>query len=72
MTSNDEKFITLVGHPISYVTEDGNYGSDSVILFSPDALTSEQWETLSNLGDNSRFDYVSAIMSGEPLEEWEE
>lgn len=72
MTSDNEKFIALMDLGLSYVTEYGNYGSDKVILFSTDALTAEQWENLENLGDNSKFDYISAIMSGEPLTEWEE
>lgn len=72
MTSDNDKFLALVDSGLAYVTEDGNYGSDKLILFSTDALTAEQWENLSNLGDNSKFEYVSAIMNGEPLTEWEE
>ena len=56
---------------VSWVETDGSYGTSTVILFDYNDLTEEQHETLSNLGDNSRLDYVQAIMSGEPLDEWE-
>jgi hypothetical protein len=54
-----------------WVDTDGSYGVGCLILFDPDDLTPDQWETLSNLGDNSRYDYVQAIMNNEPLDEWE-
>lgn len=57
----------------AWVAEDGSYGGvQDIILFDSDALTDEQWETLDDLSDNDKFDYVQAIMSGEPLDEWEE
>lgn len=63
----------MAQHQSAWVAEDGSFGGEqSVILFSTDSLTDKQWETLDNLGDNDKFDYVKAIMSGEPLHEWEE
>ena len=57
---------------VSWVETDGSYGTSEVILFDYDDLTEEQHETLSNLSDRDRLDYVQAIMSGESLDEWEE
>jgi hypothetical protein len=57
---------------VSYVTADGTYGTGDIILMREDALTDEQYERMTDMRDNDRFDYVNAIMSGEPLDEWEE
>ena len=56
----------------SWVETDGSYGTSDIILFDYDDLTEAQHDTLSNLSDRDRLDYVQAIMSGEPLHEWEE
>ncbi len=63
----------MAQHYSAWVAEDGSYGGKQpIILFSPDSLTDQQWELLDTLGDNDKFAYVKAIMSGEPLHEWEE
>jgi hypothetical protein len=56
----------------SYVDADGSYGTGALITFDDNDLTDQQWETLSELRDNDKYDYVYAIMSGEPLDEWED
>ena len=56
----------------TYVTADGTYGTGDIILMREGALTDQQWETLTEMRDNDRLDYVNAIMSGEPLDEWED
>ena len=57
--------------PMSYVTEDGNYGSDEVFAFPYDALTPDQWDNLEMLHDSDRIGYVKAIINGEDLTEYE-
>jgi hypothetical protein len=57
---------------IGYVSYDGNYGAEAdLLLFDSDALTLQQWETLGELDDNSRYEYVEAIFAGKDLSEWE-
>lgn len=56
----------------AWVTADGSYGSGAIIVFDEDSLTEDQWDTLSDLRDNDKYNYVYAIMAGEPLDEWED
>lgn len=57
---------------VAYVSYDGNYGAESdLLVFETEALTEQQWETLGELGDNSRYDYVQAIFDGKDLSQWE-
>ena len=56
----------------AWVETDGSFGVSDVILFDPSDLTDQQWETLGDLRDSERLDYVNAIMAGEPLDQWEE
>ena len=55
-----------------YVTADGTYGSGAIIVFDEALLTDEQWETLANLRDNDKYDYVLAVLNNEDLSEWED
>jgi hypothetical protein len=58
---------------IGYVSFDGNYGAEAdLLVFDSDAITLQQWETLGELDDNSRYDYVQAIFAGKDLTEWEQ
>jgi hypothetical protein len=58
---------------IGYVSYDGNYGAEAdLLVFDSDAITLQQWETLGELDDNSRYEYVQAIFAGKDLAEWEE
>jgi hypothetical protein len=54
-----------VGEDIEYnkafVTTDGEYGV-GVVTFSEDALTIDQWEDVSEMSPESRYDYVVAIL----------
>jgi hypothetical protein len=57
---------------IGYVSYDGNYGEQAdLLVFDTNALTPQQWETLGELGDNSRYEYVEAIFAGKDLSYWE-
>lgn len=55
-----------------YFSEDGNYGGGKIIIADHDAFTEEQMELLGSLGDNSRYDYVNAILNGQDTSEWED
>jgi hypothetical protein len=55
----------------SWVCEDGSYGSGFVLTFDMNDLTEEQWETLGELSDTDRIEYVQAILDGDDLSEWE-
>jgi hypothetical protein len=57
---------------IGYVSYDGNYGAEAdLLVFDNDSLTPQQWETLGELDDNSRYEYVEAVLAGKSLSEWE-
>lgn len=55
----------LVIPTVAYVSVDGSYGVGTITLFRPDELTEEQWETLANLSDGERLDYIVAILDAE-------
>ena len=57
---------------IGYVSYDGNYGAEAdLLIFDSNDLTLQQWETLGELGDNSRYEYVEAVFNNKDLTEWE-
>jgi hypothetical protein len=57
---------------VGYVSYDGNYGAEAdLLMFDSNALTLQQWETLGELDDNSRYEYVEAIFNNKSLTEWE-
>jgi len=57
---------------VGYVSYDGNYGAEAdLLVFDSNALTLQQWETLGELDDNSRYEYVEAVLAGKDLSEWE-
>ena len=57
---------------VGYVSYDGNYGAEAdLLMFDSSALTLQQWETLGELDDNSRYEYVEAVFAGKDLSEWE-
>jgi hypothetical protein len=57
---------------VGYVTYDGHYGAEAdLLMFDSNALTQKQWDTLGELGDNSRYEYVEAIFNNEDLTKWE-
>lgn len=58
--------------PTNWVETDGSYGFSQIITWDNGDLTEAQEELLGNLPDNDRLEYVHAIMSGEPLDEWEQ
>ena len=57
---------------VGYVSYDGNYGAEAdLLMFDSNALTPQQWETLGEINDNSRFEYVEAVLNNKSLTEWE-
>jgi len=57
---------------VGYVSYDGNYGAEAdLLVFDSNDLTLQQWETLGEVNDNSRSEYVEAIFAGKDLSEWE-
>ena len=57
---------------VGYVSYDGNYGAEAdLLMFDSNALTLQQWETLGEVNDNSRYEYVEAIFNNKDLSEWE-
>jgi hypothetical protein len=57
---------------VGYVSYDGNYGAEAdLLMFDTNALTLQQWETLGELNDGSRYEYVQAVLNNESLTEWE-
>jgi hypothetical protein len=64
--------MTLMNN-IGYVSYDGNYGEQAdVLVFDSNDLTPQQWETLGEISDNDRYEYVEAIFAGKDLSEWEQ
>ena len=57
--------------PMGYVTADGNYGGDEILVFPHKLLTQKQWDILGECSDYERITYVKAILNGDDLEEWE-
>ena len=55
---------------ILYVTRDGNYGGDEIIITSMSDFPEEHLERLSDLNDNSRFKFAEAVLNGEDLSQW--
>lgn len=56
---------------MAYVSEYGNWGTEAVFEFDSDALTEKQWELLTILPDNDKFDYAIAVVNGEDTSDWE-
>lgn len=49
---------------MGYVSVDGNYGVDEVIVFDNDSLTEEEWATLDELSDYEKLPYVRTVLGG--------
>jgi hypothetical protein len=57
---------------VGYVSYDGNYGAEAdLLMFDTNALTLQQWETLGEISDNDRYEYVEAIFNNKDLSLWE-
>jgi hypothetical protein len=72
MHTNNEKFLTIPHGELLYVTADGNWGSDAMVIVDINALTDEQNEVLADLRDSDKMSYVTAVVNGDDLSEWEE
>ena len=56
----------------AWVSEDGSFNySNQLVTFDSDALTEQQWDTLAELNDYDRIEYVLAVIDGDDLSEWE-
>ena len=60
-----QKGIPMLNDRTAWVTADGTYGEDDIILFHPDALTDEQYEFMHNMRDNDRYAYTQAVLEGD-------
>ena len=71
-TNNERKVMSLLNN-VGYVSYDGNYGEQAdLLVFDSNDLTTQQWETLGEINDNDRNEYVEAIFNGKDLSEWEQ
>lgn len=48
--------------PMFYVSEDGNYGGDHVMLLPLKLLTQEQIDRVGEFPDGDRLNYVKAVL----------
>ena len=55
-----------------WVSEDGSWGTNAVILFDLNSITDKQMEILDNLNDNDKYDYIVAVFNGSDLSDWED
>jgi hypothetical protein len=56
----------------AWVSEDGSWSyNNQLATFDPEQLTEKQWETVAELPDYERIEYVMAVMDGDDLTEWE-
>jgi len=53
-----------------WVSEDGSYGVGLVIHFDDEAITIDDWETLAELRDNERYEFIYALLNNEDVSEW--
>ncbi len=56
----------------AWVAEDGSYGFGTVITLGVADLSIRQWGVAESLSDTDRFEYINAIMAGEPTGKWED
>jgi len=57
---------------VSYVSEDGNFGTGKLLTFNSDELTEAQWELVEILSDRDKIQYVFAALNGHSTTEWED
>ena len=47
----------------AWIASDGSYGGDDdIITFDGNSLTNEQWERVTDISENDRFEYVKSIL----------
>jgi len=51
----------------AWVSEDGSWGTNAIVMFDPSTITDEQLEILDNLNDSDKYDYIIAIFNGDDL-----
>ena len=49
----------------AWVSADGSYGEDDIIVWHPDALTEDEYVTMHNMQARDRLPYVQAILEGD-------
>jgi hypothetical protein len=64
-----EKLNFTIYSEVGFVSSDGSYGVDEVIVFDPNLLTDDQWEMVNDeLGDTDRIGYIEACLNGKEAE----
>ena len=61
--NNEEKLVEV--RDIGWVADDGSYGVGNVILFQPNALTLEQWDSIDNVPDVYKLSHINTMLEGE-------
>ena len=51
------------GNDIGWATANGEYGSNAMVIFNPDLLTTKQWDNVGEMHENDRIVYIMAILS---------
>lgn len=57
---------------MSYVSADGNYGSDEILVFPYHALTESQWDLVMELSDSNRLPFIYAVVNGQDTSAWDQ
>lgn len=57
----------------AFVTGDGDYTENGeLLIFNPDDLTEEHWAIISELPDSERIVFITAVLNGEDVTDYEE
>ena len=60
-----EHLLAVAEKNSAWVTVGGEYGQGMFKAFPPEDLTDDQWDDIVNMSEGSRYNYVSAILSGD-------
>ncbi len=56
--------------PILYITADGNYGSDDILITGLQDFPEEYLEILGDLPDYERIKFAQAVLDGQDVSQW--
>ena len=56
---------------MSYVSADGNYGGDEILVFPSDLLTEKHWEVVRTLHPSDRLAFIQTVINGDDATDWE-
>jgi len=51
--------------PRGWVTDLGEFGTNTMIVFNPDLLTQQDWDVVNELHESQRMDFVRAVIAGD-------